>query len=44
MFDAHSTVEPVIVNREAAILTERDKPWHEARMPLLEKAHDPATG
>jgi glutathione S-transferase len=37
MFDAHSTVEPVIVARESAILTERDRPWHEARLPLLEK-------
>jgi glutathione S-transferase len=36
MFDAHSTMEPVIVARESAILTERDKPWHEARMPVLE--------
>jgi glutathione S-transferase len=35
MFDAHSTVEPVIVNREIAILSERDKPWHEARLPLV---------
>jgi glutathione S-transferase len=37
MFDAHSTVEPVIVNRESAILSEGDKPWHEARLPLVEK-------
>jgi glutathione S-transferase len=36
MFDAHSTMEPVIVARESAILTERDKPWHEARLPVLE--------
>ena len=42
MFDAHSTIEPVIVNREAAILTERDKPWHEARMPLREAHPRPA--
>jgi glutathione S-transferase len=37
MFSAHSTIEPVIVNRESAILTEGDKPWHDARLPLLEK-------
>lgn len=36
MFDAHSTVEPVIVGRESAILTEGDKPWHAARLPMLE--------
>lgn len=36
MFDAHSTVEPVIVARESAILTEGDKPWHAARLPMLE--------
>src|SRR3954466_13732272 len=37
MFDAHSTMEPVIVTRESAILTESDKPWHQARLPLVEK-------
>lgn len=37
MFDAHSTVEPVIVARESAILTERNESWHEARLPMLEK-------
>ena len=36
MFAAKATVEPVIVEREAAILLERDKPWFEARMPMLE--------
>ncbi|MFO1249335.1 MAG: glutathione S-transferase family protein [Alphaproteobacteria bacterium] len=36
MFDAHSTVEPVIVARESAILTEGDKPWHATRLPMLE--------
>ena len=36
MFDAHSTVEPVIVNREIALLLEREKPWHEERLPLVE--------
>ncbi|HEY0130825.1 MAG TPA: glutathione S-transferase family protein [Allosphingosinicella sp.] len=36
MFAALSTVEPPVVEREAFILTERDKPWHEERLPLLE--------
>jgi len=36
MFDAHSTIEPVIVNREIALLLEREKPWHEERLPLVE--------
>ncbi len=37
MFAAKSTVEPVIVEREAAILMECDKSWHEARLPLLDE-------
>lgn len=36
MFAAVSTVEPVIVEREATGYAERDKPWYEARLPLLE--------
>lgn len=32
---ALSTVEPPIVDREAAVLLERDKPWYEARLPIL---------
>jgi glutathione S-transferase len=36
MFAAKSTVEPVIVEREQAVLTERDKPWHAERAPMLE--------
>jgi glutathione S-transferase len=35
MFAALSTVEPPIVEREAAHYTERDKAWHEARQPIL---------
>jgi glutathione S-transferase len=35
MFAALSTVEPPIVERSGALLMERDKPWYEARMPLL---------
>jgi glutathione S-transferase len=29
-------VEPPIVERGAAMLAERDKPWHEARVPILD--------
>ncbi|WP_308515571.1 glutathione S-transferase family protein [Sphingomonas flavescens] len=36
MFAAKATVEPVIVEREAAMLIERDKPWFEARLPIME--------
>ena len=36
MFAALSTVEPPIVERSAAVLFERDKPWSEARLPMLE--------
>jgi glutathione S-transferase len=36
MFAALNSVEPPIVEREAAMLMERDKPWYEARLPLLE--------
>lgn len=36
MFAAHSTLEPVIVEREMASFVERDKPWFEARAPIME--------
>ena len=36
MFAALSTVEPPIIERSMAVLTERDKPWYEARLPLLD--------
>jgi len=36
MFAAKSTVEPPIVEREAAILLERDKGWFYDRLPLLD--------
>ena len=35
MFAAKSTVEPPVVECEAAMLLERDKSWFEARLPLL---------
>ena len=37
MFAALNTVEPPIVEREQAPYTEGDQPWHEQRLPLLEK-------
>jgi glutathione S-transferase len=37
MFAAKSTVEPPIVEREAAILLEKDKDWFEARLPILDE-------
>lgn len=36
MFAAVSTVEPVIVEREIAVFTERDKPWFAERLALVE--------
>ncbi|RWM10658.1 glutathione S-transferase family protein [Mesorhizobium sp.] len=36
MFAALSTVEPPILEREAAVLLERDAPWHAERLPLVE--------
>lgn len=36
MFTAVSTVEPVVLEREVPMLLERDKPWQQERMPLVE--------
>ncbi len=36
MFAALNTVEPPIVERTMATLVERDKPWYEERLPLLD--------
>jgi glutathione S-transferase len=36
MFAAVSTMEPPILNREIAMLVERDESWHEQRLPALE--------
>lgn len=36
MFAALSTVEPPIVEREQVRYTERDKPWYDERMPILD--------
>ena len=36
MFAALSTVEPPIVELSGAWLLERDEPWYEARLPLLQ--------
>ena len=37
MFAAKSTVEPPIVEREAAMLIEHDRSWYEERMPILDE-------
>ena len=37
MFAALNTVEPPIVEFSLAMILERDKPWHEQRLPLLEE-------
>ena len=37
MFAALATVEPPIVERTTAWLLERDKPWYEARLPMLDE-------
>ncbi len=36
MFAALNTVEPPIVELEASMILERDRPWYEARRPMLE--------
>jgi glutathione S-transferase len=36
MFAALNTVEPPLVDRGIAMLLERDKPWYEQRLPLVE--------
>ena len=36
MFAALNTVEPPIIEREGAMLVERDKPWFAERLPLLD--------
>jgi glutathione S-transferase len=37
MFTAVSTLEPAVIAREQAMLFERDQPWHELRLPMLER-------
>ena len=36
MFAALSTVEPPVVDRQVAVLLERDKPWHGERLRLVD--------
>jgi glutathione S-transferase len=36
MFAALNTVEPPIFDRAMAVITEHDKPWYAARMPILD--------
>jgi glutathione S-transferase len=41
MFAAQSTMQQPILDREMAVLTERDKPWYAERLPVLEqRIHD----
>jgi hypothetical protein len=44
MFAAKSTVEPPIVERETAILFEKDKPWFENRLPILDDRDERCVG
>jgi len=37
MFAAHSTIEPPIFDRTIAVLLEGKEPWHEARLPLVDR-------
>lgn len=37
MFAALATVEPPIVDRSLAFLFERDEPWYDARLPMLDQ-------
>jgi glutathione S-transferase len=37
MFAALNTVEPPIIERGMAVLTEHDKPWYAQRLPMLEE-------
>jgi glutathione S-transferase len=37
MFSALSTMEPPIIEREAFILMERDRPWFADRLPILDE-------
>lgn len=37
MFAALNTVEPPIVERETAYFTERDRPWYEERLSMVER-------
>jgi len=37
MFAAHATMQPPIVEREAFILFEKDKPWFAERLPILDE-------
>lgn len=37
LFAALNTVEPPIVERSMALVLEADQPWHDARLPMLDK-------
>lgn len=36
MLAAYSTVEPPILERATAVILERDAPWHDERLPLVD--------
>lgn len=44
MFAAINTVEAPIVERSNAVLTEKDKPWHAERLPMLDARVDVRLG
>lgn len=44
MFAAVNTIEGPIVERANAVLTERDKPWHAERLPVLDARVDVRIG
>lgn len=44
MFAAVSTIEPVIVERETAFFTERDRPWYPERLALIDRRIDTRLG
>jgi glutathione S-transferase len=37
LFAALNTVEPPILERQTAVLLERDRPWHAERLPLVDQ-------
>ena len=37
MFAAHATVQPPVVEREAAMLMEKDESWYDGRLPMLDE-------
>ena len=44
LFSALSTIEPVILDLQTAVLLEHDKPWAVERLPLVEGSHPQSVG